>query len=178
MNAKILSAIGEALYGVNWVTPLAKDLNINRKTIQRYISGELKINPNIAIDLANILSDREYSINKLRLFIDESFASKDARLKAIKLFMQSNGSQLSPQSKVYCRLRFNNNGFFKADIQLQEPKDKSGWQAHQFDEKYFIRDLVNITRILSEKMQDVMSVFDEDLDGEYSLEHSMFDFNY
>ena len=92
--------------------------------------------------------------------------------------MQSNGSQLSPQAKVYCRLRFNNNGFFKADIQLQEPKDKSGWQAHQFDEKYFIRDLVNITRILSEKMQDVMSVFDEDLDGEYSLEHSMFDFNY
>lgn len=178
MNTIILSEIGKALYGLNWVTPLAKDLKINRKTIQRYMSGELKINPNIAIDLAKLLSEREYTINKLRLFIDESFAGKDARLKAIKQFLQSNGSQLTSKSKVYCRLRSNNNGYFKADIQLEEPKDKSGWQSHQFDEKYFMRDILNITQILSEKMQDIMSILDDNLKGEYSLEHSFLDFNY
>ena len=88
MNKEILKAIGEALHGEQWVTPLSKDLNINRKTIQRYMNGELKINSGIASDLASLLSQRQDRIIKLRLFVDESFAAKDARLKAIKAILE------------------------------------------------------------------------------------------
>lgn len=177
MNKEILKAIGEALHGEQWVTPLSKDLNINRKTIQRYMNGELKINSGIASDLASLLSQRQDRIIKLRLFVDESFAAKDARLKAIKAFKRSDASKLTVESKVYCRLRYNN-GYFKADIQLEKPLDMQGWQSHQFDEKYFMRDVVNLDEVLSEKLNDSMAIFDENLQGEYSLESSLLDFSY
>ena len=47
MKKEILMESGECLYGNQWVSPLADDLNINRKTIQRYNSGELDPNPRL-----------------------------------------------------------------------------------------------------------------------------------
>lgn len=177
MNKEILKASGEALYGENWVSPLANDLNINRKTIQRYNSGEIPVNPKIKADIAELLSIREHKIKKIRLSVDGSFAAENARQEAIKSFLSLNTSKLAPTTKVYCRLKFNN-AFYKADIQLEKPENQEGWQSHQFDEKYFIHDLVDIRKVLSKKMEDGMAIFDEKLEGEYSLEHSMFDFNY
>lgn len=177
MNNEILKASGESLYGENWVSPLANDLNINRKTIQRYNSGEMQVNQKIKKEIAELLSIRERKIKKIRLSIDDSFAAENARQEAIKSFLSLNTSKLTPITKVYCRLRFNN-AFYKADIQLEKPEDLEGWQSHQFDEKYFVRDLVDIRKVLSKKMEDVMAVHDEYLIGSYSLETSMFDFNY
>ena len=53
-----------------------------------------------------------------------------------------------------------------------------GWQSHQFDEKYFMRDVVNLDEVLSEKLNDSMAIFDENLQGEYSPESSLLDFSY
>lgn len=175
LNVENLIKCGEALYGANWVSPLARDLNINRKTIQRYVNGELKLLGKIDSDLANLLYVRNRKIAKLLLIIDESHSAKDARSKAINVFKRTDAKGLTPQSKVYCRLRYNKNGYYHADIQVKEPIDKTGWQCHEFDEKYFMCDVVNLDETLGQKLQEVMAIFDENLEGEYSVELSLLD---
>lgn len=175
LNLESLIESGKALHGANWVTPLARDLNINRKTIQRYVNGELKQLGKFDADLASLLYVRNRKIEKLLLILDEAHSAKDARNKAIREFKRGGASHLTPQSKVYCRLRFNQNGYYRADIQVNEPDNKSGWQCHEFDNKYFMRDVVNLDETLGQKLQDHMAVFDGNLNGEHSLELSLLD---
>ena len=62
MKKELLVNAGENLFGENWVSPLADDLKINRKTIQRYNSGEIAVNQNIAPELVALLSVRKAAI--------------------------------------------------------------------------------------------------------------------
>lgn len=55
---KLITQIGESLYGADWKSALASDLNINRKTIQRYASGEYEISPNLYTELQVLLAKR------------------------------------------------------------------------------------------------------------------------
>lgn len=168
LTRKNLLAIGVELYGGNWIPLLAQDLQINAKDIENYINGN---GPAIGKvdDISDLLVAKETQVHKLLSSLNELYRGYDARNLAIKHFKQGDASQLTKDSKVYCRLRFNPKGFYKADIQLQEPKEKFGWQAHQFDEKYFVRDLVNLDQVLAEKLQNHMAVVDVDLEGEESL---------
>lgn len=40
MTPERLREIGEALYGRQWVTPLAAELGVNRVTIQKWLAGK------------------------------------------------------------------------------------------------------------------------------------------
>ncbi len=60
MNIFIL--VGEALYGEQWVSPLARDLNINRKSLQRYVSGEREANPNLYKDMLLLLVNKQKQV--------------------------------------------------------------------------------------------------------------------
>jgi len=168
MTVNILVASGQALYGDTWIPLLAKDLQIDALDIERYIDRE---GPCIGkVDaLSDLLVQKEAKVHQALIALNESYRANDARIEAIKAFKRGDASQLTTESKVYCRLRFNMKGFYKADIQIQEPKEKTGWQVHEFDKKYFIRDVVNLDEVLAEKMQVHMAVVDVDLEGEYKL---------
>ena len=178
MNKEIFKNAGELLHGKDWVTPLANDLNINRKTVQRWNKDELRINDNITDEVANLLYSKEQRIKKLRLSLSESFKCEDARQRAIKKFLDWNTSKLTPASKIYCKLGFNRDDYYQAEVTLDVPENLEGWQCYEFDEKRFVLELVNIRKELSKKMMDSMAVYDENLIGSYDLESAMDDFNY
>lgn len=162
MTVKILVASGQAIYGENWIAPLANALQINSSDIERYINRE---GPCIGkVDaLSDLLVQKEAEVHQALIKLNEAYRANDARIKAIKAFKKGDASQLTAESKVYCRLRFNIKGFYKADVQIQEPKEKTGWQVHEFDNKYFMRDVVNLDEVLAEKMQVHMALVDVDL---------------
>ena len=63
MKKELLGNAGQLLHGNDWVTPLSIDLAINRKTIQRYNSGENQINQNLAPEIVALLSVKKESID-------------------------------------------------------------------------------------------------------------------
>jgi len=50
-HANILAALGEALYGSEWITEMARDLRVNRRTVQRWRSGAQPV-PSGALEAA------------------------------------------------------------------------------------------------------------------------------
>ena len=63
MKKENLQLAGELLHGNEWVSPLAADLTINRKTIQRYNNGENAINQNLAPEIVALLTVKKAAID-------------------------------------------------------------------------------------------------------------------
>lgn len=166
MTVKNLIASGLAIYGENWIAPLANDLQIDKADIEKYIA---RTGPCIGkVDaVCDLLVQKEVQVHQALINMNEEHRANDARILAIKAFKRGDASKLTAESKVYCRLRFNMHGFYKADIQIQQPKERTGWQVHEFDSKYFMRDVVNLDEVLAEKMQVHMAVVDVDLEGDF-----------
>lgn len=62
---KLIIEIGKLLHGEQFVSALANDLDINRKTIQRYISEEVAVNPNLYPEILNLLKQHQKKANHL-----------------------------------------------------------------------------------------------------------------
>lgn len=59
-----LRAAGEALYGERWQSPLARDLDVNDRTMRRWaVSGAPD---GIAAEIDALLAERQAEIGKLR----------------------------------------------------------------------------------------------------------------
>lgn len=56
---KMLTRAGEALYGEQWQRALARDLNVNDRTVRRWYSGESSIPDGVQNDLRSLLSIRQ-----------------------------------------------------------------------------------------------------------------------
>lgn len=50
-NLEKLEQIGTELFGPNWITPMARMLNINDSTIRRWLTGKSRVSETIANDL-------------------------------------------------------------------------------------------------------------------------------
>lgn len=57
-----INKIGQALYGENWRAPIAKDLNINERTIRRYADGEVEVTPKLIPELINLVDQNIQSL--------------------------------------------------------------------------------------------------------------------
>jgi hypothetical protein len=53
----ILRAAGEALYGSDWQSPLARDLNVDGRTVRFWISGRRPVPDTIVERLPRIMRD-------------------------------------------------------------------------------------------------------------------------
>lgn len=82
---KLIIEIGKLLHGEQFVSPLANDLDINRKTIQRYISEEVAVNPNLYPEILNLLKQHQKKANHL---IEKVEAYCNEHKYAIKIFNQ------------------------------------------------------------------------------------------
>lgn len=58
MTPEELRDAGEALFGPRWQTPLAAALDVQLRTLQRWASGDRRVPPGLAQDLAGLCRDR------------------------------------------------------------------------------------------------------------------------
>lgn len=58
MDTEMLARLGRIIYGANWQTSLAREANLNPRTIRRYASGELSIPPEICHIYDRLLSNK------------------------------------------------------------------------------------------------------------------------
>ncbi|KAA8385465.1 hypothetical protein FOH24_10495 [Acetobacter tropicalis] len=54
----LIHRVGRALYGTEWQSDMARDLNINLRTIQRYAAGTTPPPAGVMSDLSGIIEDR------------------------------------------------------------------------------------------------------------------------
>ena len=54
MTPELLRSAGEALYGASWRAPLARDLGVSDRTIQRWLRGEYHIPQAIRLEIHSI----------------------------------------------------------------------------------------------------------------------------
>ena len=58
MSTKLLQDAGEALYGPQWQSQLARDLQMSDRHIRRMAAGDAKVTSGIAMDLWRIALER------------------------------------------------------------------------------------------------------------------------
>ncbi|MCI1034059.1 hypothetical protein [Raoultella terrigena] len=66
-NLDKMRAVGEAVYGDNWQSPLSRALNINDRTVRRFVAGTSHIPVNLSERLLEAL---ESEMNKIKSAID------------------------------------------------------------------------------------------------------------
>ena len=65
LNRKTLLEVGEALYGPSWHAPLADDLDVALRTMQRWAAGKFDIPAGIWPEIADIAGTRGTRIKNL-----------------------------------------------------------------------------------------------------------------
>ena len=101
MKKELLVNAGVNLFGENWVSPLADDLKINRKTIQRYNSGEIAVNQNIAPELVALLSVRKAAIeNTINAIESDYYIDEKVDLTKTFVVVSDGGHLLDEQFKT------------------------------------------------------------------------------
>lgn len=77
-----LAAVGIALYGRDWVSPLAAQLGVNRVTVQRWKDGDSRVTPRIAAELDQLLADRSVWVDAARKALRPFLATPPAPPRA------------------------------------------------------------------------------------------------
>jgi|GEM_PF-1543762 hypothetical protein len=78
-GASLLRRSGEALYGERWQAPLARDLGVALRTVQRWTAGDHPIPPGVWRDLCALLTARADDIAALlRVIADDRGAGPGA----------------------------------------------------------------------------------------------------
>lgn len=54
----LLVAVGQALYGAQWQSPLARDLGVAIRTVQRWAAGEYAPAAGVYADLLRLVEER------------------------------------------------------------------------------------------------------------------------
>lgn len=66
-----LADAGTAMFGSTWQTELANHLQINDRTLRRWIAGEVTMPPNLRVELLERLNDRKRFIEAAIKRIDK-----------------------------------------------------------------------------------------------------------
>ncbi len=57
-NTELLVACGEALYGPQWQTPMARDLEVADRTVRRWVAGSSPVPAGLHTDLLRLIKGR------------------------------------------------------------------------------------------------------------------------
>lgn len=63
---ELIRAIGEALFGTRWQTDLGDHLEVNRRTVQRWLAAQDEPRPGVWDDLLKVLDERIAAQQRLR----------------------------------------------------------------------------------------------------------------
>ena len=159
-----IQIIGEALFGKSWMSQVAENLkdqngnSITRQSVQNWHRHN-RLPVWAKDDLKKLAVKRLAEIQELnKSFDDYDFVVNEA----IDNFLWWNQSKITVESKIYCKLEFSNDEFnnekHHAVITLEKPTDLSDWHTLDFDEKYFMRDVINIRSELKKKLERSFAV--------------------
>lgn len=76
---ELLRRVGEALHGERWQSPLARDLGVAVRTVQRWAAGDSPIPPGLWSDLCRVLVGRAGAIAELRRVLVEDLGADPGR---------------------------------------------------------------------------------------------------
>lgn len=65
MTLDLLTKAGEALYGPRWQSELARDLDVDDRTMRRWVAGDSPVPSGVAVDLLRLLTERASDIDDL-----------------------------------------------------------------------------------------------------------------
>lgn len=65
MTPTLLTKCGEALYGPRWQSEMSRDLDVDDRTIRRWVSGESPVPIGVHVDLLRLLTERASDIDDL-----------------------------------------------------------------------------------------------------------------
>jgi hypothetical protein len=76
--AKQLETIGKALYGEQWIGHLANDLEVNRETVRRWLTGKTPLAKEHGVfhDMFGMLMARESQLMEARLALQKWMAAR------------------------------------------------------------------------------------------------------
>lgn len=159
-----IQIIGEALFGKSWMTQISENLkdqkgeSITRQSVQNWHRHN-RVPVWAKEQLKTLAATRLAEIQAIsRSFDDYDFVISEV----IENFLWWNQSKITVESNIYCKLEFAydefNNENHHAMITLEKPTDLSDWHILSFDEKYFLRDMVNIRTELKKKLQRSFAV--------------------
>lgn len=61
----MLTAVGEALYGERWQSPLSRDLGVGDRRVREWVSAERSTPPGIRIDLMRLCLERAQTLDEI-----------------------------------------------------------------------------------------------------------------
>lgn len=61
----LLNRAGEALYGPQWQSQIARDLNVSDRHIRRMAAGDQPLKPGMALDLWRVALERAAALEEL-----------------------------------------------------------------------------------------------------------------
>jgi len=65
MSSKLLSEVGETLYGSRWQTDLSRALDVSDRTVRRWVAGTDDVPPGVYDDLQRLLTEKAAKINTM-----------------------------------------------------------------------------------------------------------------
>ena len=80
-----LRAIGEALYGDVWIIPLAMDLGINQRTVERWAADKQDIPSALADELLGLCQNRAEGMRRLAVRYEERARAVDRAARVLSL---------------------------------------------------------------------------------------------
>jgi DNA-binding transcriptional regulator YdaS (Cro superfamily) len=63
--SRLLLECGEALYGPQWQTALARDLDVSDRTVRRWVSGQRDVPAGLYVDLLRLTQERAAKLDAL-----------------------------------------------------------------------------------------------------------------
>jgi len=74
LTPEMLQAVGEALYGPRWHSDLARDLDVQVRSVQRWMAGERRM-PDIRSELRQIITERRNDLGGLLALLGDDNTS-------------------------------------------------------------------------------------------------------
>lgn len=65
MSNKLLSDVGEALYGPRWQSDLSRDLGVSDRTVRRWVAGTDDLPKGVYTDLHRLVTERVAQLDEL-----------------------------------------------------------------------------------------------------------------
>lgn len=72
--SRLLVECGEALYGQQWQSALARDLGVNDRTVRRWVAGATPVPSGVYVDLLRIVVERQAQLDDLAQRLPEAGA--------------------------------------------------------------------------------------------------------
>jgi DNA-binding transcriptional regulator YdaS (Cro superfamily) len=63
--SRLLVECGEALYGAQWQSALARDLGVADRTVRRWVAGTSEVPPGLYVDLLRLTQERAAALDAL-----------------------------------------------------------------------------------------------------------------